>query len=76
MYMYAAAPLNSLFLLMLYIMDTYGYSLCIPYTFHIHLINMFHIFSLVCFLIYSANRTQILKGCDCGWPSRVPPEPP
>ena len=31
------------------------YSLCIPYILHIYFLSMFHIFSLVCFLIYSVE---------------------
>ena len=34
-----------------YIMNIYGYSLYIPYTFHIYFLNMFHIFSFVCCFI-------------------------
>ena len=40
--------------------DIYGYSLYIPYIFHIHFLAMVHVFSLVCFLIYRVNRRQIL----------------
>ena len=36
-----------------YIMNIYGY---ISYTFLIYFLNMFHVFSLVCFLIYGVNR--------------------
>ena len=43
-----------------YIINIYGYSLYIPYIFHIYFLNMFHIFSLVCFLIYGVNRRQVL----------------
>ena len=47
-----------------YIKNMYGYSLYVPYTFHIYIyiyiLNMFHIFTLVFFLIYSVNRRQIL----------------
>ena len=32
----------------------------IPHTFHICFLNMFHIFSFVCFLIYGVNRRQVL----------------
>ena len=32
----------------------------IPDIFHIYLLNMFHIFSPVCFLIYGVNRRQVL----------------
>ena len=39
----------------LYIMHIYQYSLYIPYIFHIYFLNMLHIFTLVCFLIYSVN---------------------
>ena len=36
-------------------MDAYGYSLYIPYIFHIYFLAMFHIFSLVSFLIYGVK---------------------
>ena len=32
----------------------------IPYIFHIYFLNIFHICSLVCFLIYGVNRRQVL----------------
>ena len=35
------------------------YSLYIPYI-YIYFLNMFHIFSLVCFFIHSVNRRQVL----------------
>ena len=38
----------------------YGYPLPIPYIFHIYFLNMSHTCSLVCFLIYSVNRKQVL----------------
>ena len=51
-----------------YIMNIYGYSLCIPYILHIYFLNIFHIFSLVCFLIYSLNSNNSMnllsKTCD------------
>ena len=50
----AAAPLGLCFWLS-YIINIYGYSLYIPYIFHIYFLNMFHIFSLVCFLIYGVK---------------------
>jgi len=43
-----------------YLMNIYGYSLFIPYIFHIYIyiyaLKIFHIFSFVCFVMYSANR--------------------
>ena len=51
----AAAPLGLCFW-SFYIKDIYGYSMYTPYIFHIYFLNMFRIFSLVCFLIYSVNR--------------------
>ena len=48
-----------------YIMNIYGYSLDIPYIFHIYIytyiyihiyvLNIFHLFSCVCSVIYSVN---------------------
>ena len=35
-------------------------ALYIPYIFHIYFLNIFHICSLVCFLIYGVNRRQVL----------------
>ena len=32
----------------------------IPYIFHIYFLDMFHVFSLVCFLIYGVKRRQVL----------------
>ena len=43
-----------------YIINVYGYSLYIPYVFHIYFLNMFHIFSFVFFLIYGVTRRQVL----------------
>ena len=49
-----------------YIINIYGYSLDIPYIFHIYIyiyiyfLNMFHICSLMCFLICGVNRRQVL----------------
>ena len=40
-----------------YIINIYGYSLYIPYRFHISVLNMFHIFSFVCFLIYGVKSS-------------------
>ena len=37
------------------IINIYGYSLYIPYIFHIYFLNMFHLFSLVCFFIYGVK---------------------
>ena len=58
----AAAPLGlcSLFLFIYFlylntIMKIYGYSLYIPYIFHIYFLNIFHILSLVCFLLYGVK---------------------
>ena len=34
------------------------HSLYIPYIFHIYFLDMFHVFSLVCFLIYGVKRRQ------------------
>ena len=52
----AAAPLG-LCLWLFYIINIYGYSLYIPYIFHIyiHFLDMFHVFSFVCFLIYGVK---------------------
>ena len=53
---FGGAPIGSVFSvsahLFFYIMNTYGYSLYIPYIFHIYIyvLNMFHVFSLVCIL--------------------------
>ena len=38
------------------IIDIYGYSLYIPYIFHIYFLAMWNMFSLVCFLIYGVKR--------------------
>ena len=38
-----------------YIMNIYGYSLYIPYIFHICFLDMFHVFSFVCFLLYGVK---------------------
>ena len=43
------------------ITNIYGYSLYIPYIFHIYFLDMFHIFSLVCFLIYGV-KSRANKG--------------
>ena len=49
-----------------YIINIYGYSLYIPYIFHIYIYiyfflkYMFHIPSLMYFLIYGVNRRQVL----------------
>ena len=40
-----------------YIIDIYGYSLYIPYIFHISFLKMLHRFSLVCFLIYGVKSS-------------------
>ena len=53
----AAAPLGRrrrgrLCFWLFLIINIYGYSLYIPYIVHIYFLDMFHIFSLVCFLIY------------------------
>ena len=37
------------------LIDIYGYSLYIPDIFHICFLDMFHVFSLVCFLIYGVK---------------------
>ena len=34
------------------------YPVYIPYIFDIYFLNMFHIFSLMCFLIYSVNSSS------------------
>ena len=53
------------FCLFYIIINIYGYSLCIPYIFHIYIyiyiyiLIMFHLFSLVCFLICGVNRRQV-----------------
>ena len=48
-------------LLCSYTMNIHGYSLYIPYIFHIYFfLNVFNAFSLVCFLTYSVNKKQIL----------------
>ena len=39
-----------------YIIDIYGYSLYIPFIFHIYFLAMWSMFSLVCFLIYGVKR--------------------
>ena len=36
------------------------YWLYIPYMFHIYFLDMFNVFSLVCFLIYGVKRRQVL----------------
>ena len=51
---FGGAPLGLCFWLF-YIINIYGYSLYIPYIFHISFLNMFHIVSLVCFLIYGVK---------------------
>ena len=61
----AAAPLGRrrrrrLCFWLFYIINLYGYSLYIPYIFHIYFLAMFHIFSLVCFFIYGVKRRQVL----------------
>ena len=62
---FGGRPLGSVFL----IINLYGYALYIPSIFHIYSIYiyiyiyflaMFHIFSLVCFLIYGVKRRQVL----------------
>ena len=40
-----------------YIMNIYGYSLYIPYIFHICFLNIFHICFLVCFLVYGVKSS-------------------
>ena len=40
------------------IINIYGYSLDVPYMFHTYFLSMFHIFSLVCFLIYSVSSNS------------------
>ena len=38
-----------------YIINVYVYSLYIPYIFHRYFLDMFHLFSLVCFLFYGVK---------------------
>ena len=60
----AAAPLGHrqrwrLCFWLFYIINTCGYSLPIPYIFHIYIYicpKYFHIYSFVCFVIYSVNN--------------------
>ena len=60
------APIGSVFFvsahLFVYVMNIYGYSLYIPYIFHIYIyiyvLNIFHIVSFVCFVIYSVNSSS------------------
>ena len=40
------------------LINIYGYSLYIPYIFHIDFLDMFHVFSLVCFLIYGVKSKE------------------
>ena len=60
---FGGRPIGSVFFvfahLSFYIMNIYGYSLYIPYIYIyicIYFLNMFYIFSLVCFLVYGVNR--------------------
>ena len=39
-----------------FLIDIYGYSLNIPDIFHICFLDVFHVFSLVCFLVYGVKR--------------------
>ena len=48
---FGGRPIGSVFL----IINLYGYALYIPDIFHIYFLNMFYIFSLVCFLIYGVK---------------------
>ena len=41
-----------------HIINICGFSLYIPHIFHISFLNMFHIFSLVCFLSFSVNSSS------------------
>ena len=55
---FGGRPIGSVFLSTfwsVYTIDIYGYSLYIPYIFHIYFLDMFHIFSFVCFLIYGVK---------------------
>merc|ERR1711924_398511 len=49
-----------------YIINIYGY---ISYIFHIYFLNMFHVFSLVCFLIYGVKRRSGHDGSQSFGPS-------
>ena len=47
--------------LFFYIMNIYGYSLYIPYIFHIYFLSMFHIFSFVRFLRITQSESVLAK---------------
>ena len=56
-------PIGSVFFVSahFYIMNIYGYSLYIPWNIpSIHILDIFHVFSFVCFLIYGVSGRQIL----------------
>ena len=64
---FGGRPIGSVFFVSAHLFFYYAYScifliycLYIPYIFQIYFLNIFHICSLVCFLIYSVNRRQVL----------------
>ena len=57
---FGGRPIGSVFWIS-YIINIYGYSLYIPYIFHTYFLNVFHICSLVCFLLYGIKRRQALR---------------
>ena len=68
---FGGRPIGSVFFvpahLLFYITNIYRYYLYIPlYISYLYVLNIFHICSFVCFVIYSANRNKsnfLIRGC-------------